>query len=77
MKVTIPYHVVKSYHNGQVSDNIIIGRYDQQELKEKFGKILENEKLTKAIDFSIDWLTDTAIERITTEINNSIIKEEN
>ena len=73
MKVTIPYHVVKSYRDGQVSDNIIIGRYDQQELKEKFGKILENHKLTKPVDFAIDWLTETAIEKITTEINEEAI----
>ena len=68
MKVSIPYHIVKAYKEGEVSDNIIIGRYDQQELKEKFGKILENQKLTKPVDFTIHWLTDSAIQRITEEI---------
>ena len=72
MKVSIPFHVVKAYKNGEVSDNIIIGRYDQQELKEKFGKILENQKLTKPVDFTVHWLTDSAIQRITEEINADI-----
>ena len=76
MKVSVPYHIVKAYKNGEVSDNIIIGRYDQQELKEKFGKILENKKLTKPVDFTIHWLTDSAIQRITEEINADI-KEDN
>lgn len=76
MKVSVPFHIVKAYKDGEVSDNIIIGRYDQQELKEKFGKILENQKLTKPVDFTIHWLTDSAIERITEEIKADI-KEDN
>lgn len=76
MKVSIPFHIVKAYKDGEVSDNIIIGRYDQQELKEKFGKILENKKLTKPVDFTIYWLNDSAIERITEEIKADI-KEDN
>ena len=58
-------------------DSTVIGRYDQTELKEKFGKILENKKLTKSIDFTIDFFTETAIEKITSEINADTIKEEN
>ena len=77
MKVTIPDHIIKSYRDGNVLDSTIIGRYDQTELKEKFGKILENKKLTKSIDFTIDFFTETAIEKITSEINADTIKEEN
>lgn len=77
MKVTIPYHVIKSYRDGNVLNTTIIGRYDQKELKEKFGKILENKKLAKTIDLTIDYFTDTAIEKITSEINANTIKEEN
>ena len=77
MKVTIPYHVIKSYQDGNVLNTTIIGRYDQKELKEKFGKILENKKLAKTIDLTIDYFTDTAIEKITSEINANTIKEEN
>ena len=77
MKATIPYHVIKSYRDGKVLNSTVIGRYDQQELKEKFGKILENKKLTKSIDFTIDFFTESAIEKITSEINADTIKEEN
>ena len=77
MKVTIPYHVIKSYRDGNVLNTTVIGRYDQQELKEKFGKILENKKLAKSIDFTIDYFTESAIEKITSEINAITIKEEN
>ena len=48
-----------------------------KELKEKFSKILQNKKLTKSIDFTIDFFTETAIEKITSEINADTIKEEN
>lgn len=77
MKVTIPYHVIKSYRDGNVLSTTVIGRYDQQELKEKFGKLLENKKLAKSIDFTIDYFTESAIEKITSEINADTIKEEN
>ena len=77
MKVTIPYHVIKSYRDGNILNSTVIGRYDQQELKEKFGKILENKKLAKSIDFTIDFFTESAIEKITSEINADTIKEEN
>ena len=77
MKVTIPYHVIKSYRDGNVLNSTVIGRYDQQELKEKFGKILENKKLVKTFDFTIDFFTKSAIEKITSEINADTIKEEN
>ena len=77
MKVTIPYHVIKSYRDGNVLNTTVIGRYDQQELKEKFGKLLENKKLSKTIDFTIDFFTETAIKKITSEINANTIKEEN
>jgi len=77
MKVTIPYHVIKSYRDGNVLNSTVIGRYGKQELKEKFGKILENKKLAKTIDFTIDFFTEAAIEKITSEINADTIKEEN
>lgn len=77
MKVTIPYHVIKSYRDGNVLNTTVIGRYDQQELKEKFGKLLENKKLSKTIDFTIDFFTENAIKKITSEINADTIKEEN
>ena len=77
MKVTIPYHVIKSYRDGNVLSSTVIGRYDQKELKEKFGKILENKKLAKTIDFTIDFFTESAIKKITSEINANTIKEEN
>lgn len=77
MKVTIPYHVIKSYRDGNVLNSTVIGRYDQQELKEKFGKILENKKLAKTIDFTIDFFTESAIKKITSEINADTIKEDN
>ena len=77
MKVTIPYHVIKSYQDGNVLSTTVIGRYDQKELKEKFGKILENKKLAKTIDFTIDFFTESAIEKITSEINADTIKEDN
>ena len=77
MKVTIPYHVIKSYQDGNVLSTTVIGRYDQKELKEKFGKILENKKLAKSFDFTIDFFTKSAIEKITSEINAITIKEEN
>ena len=77
MKVTIPYHVIKSYRDGNVLNTTVIGRYDQQELKEKFGKLLENKKLAKTIDFTIDFFTESAIKKITSEINADTIKEDN
>ena len=77
MKATIPYHVIKSYRDGNVLNSTVIGRYNRQELKEKFGKILENKKLAKSIDFTIDFFTESAIEKITSEINADTIKEEN
>ena len=77
MKVTIPYHVIKSYRDGNVLSSTVIGRYDQKELKEKFGKVLENKKLAKTIDFTIDFFTESAIKKITSEINADTIKEEN
>ena len=75
----IKFSVKGKTYNELQSDYFRLKRFAESETSTVKGatNVLENKKLTKSIDFTIDFFTETAIEKITSEINADTIKEEN